>query len=398
MILILKSKNLCYNSTGYFADILCDALEKSGYEADICDISDCNFNPDNCTSEAYSKLVQACNKLYDAIIDFNSTLPLLKNADGSYFLNTLSTPFFNYLLDHPLYYHDCLLPEIKNYFVLCIDKDHVDYIREFYPHIQGVTFLPLAAMRTTDDCIDYEQRPISLLFTGTYTSPHYLDYLISGASSEFQSVVFSLIDIMKADSSISIEKAFALYLAKENKNISNANHAAALNQLYIADTYMHAYSRDIIIRHILNQGIAVEAYGNGWKELTATYPSTLHEHPPISFAVSLMLLGKSKMSLNILPAFKSGPHDRIFSAMYNKTLCVTDTNSYLDTAFSDNELLRIPNTDSAVLDKICLQIQQLQKQPELAKPIINRAYDNVCTNHLWENRIKTLLPLIKSAI
>lgn len=392
MILILKTKNLCYNSTGYFADILCDELEKCGCEATICDISDCNFDPDHHDCSAYPKLMKACSRPYDAILDFNSSLPRLKNADGSYFLNSLQTPFLNYLLDHPLYYHDCLIPEIANYSVLCIDQYHTEYVLKYYPHIQNAIFLPLAAMRVTDVCTPYEHRTIPMLFTGTYTSPHYLDTLINSTSTDFKAITYAIIEIMKSDSQVTIEAAFAQYLQENGKKISAANFSAALNQLYIVDAYMHAYTRDIIIRHLLNNGITIEAYGNGWKELENTYPSLLHGHAPISFAVTLMLLGKANMALNILPAFKAGPHDRIFSTMYNKTLCVTDTNSYLDTAFADDELLRIRNTKADTLDHICEQIQQLQKHPQMAEPIIKKAYGTVCTNHLWKNRIEKLLP------
>ena len=48
-------------------------------------------------------------------------------------------------------------------------------------------------------------------------------------------------------------------------------------------------------------------------------------------------LANAKFSLNIMPCFHAGAHDRIFNSMLCGAVCVTDTNPYLDEMLTDGE-------------------------------------------------------------
>lgn len=39
----------------------------------------------------------------------------------------------NILVDHPLYYHSCLKEAGERMRVFCVDREHVGYVRRFYP-------------------------------------------------------------------------------------------------------------------------------------------------------------------------------------------------------------------------------------------------------------------------
>ena len=69
-----------------------------------------------------------CGQSFDAVIDYNSKLPGAVLDDGTPFLNHIQAPFYNYILDHPVYHHANLSVLLENYHVICIDDDHNKYI------------------------------------------------------------------------------------------------------------------------------------------------------------------------------------------------------------------------------------------------------------------------------
>ena len=45
-------------------------------------------------------------------------------------------PIYNILVDHPRNYHDCLDHEVPMMRVVCIDRHHERFIREYYPKVR----------------------------------------------------------------------------------------------------------------------------------------------------------------------------------------------------------------------------------------------------------------------
>ncbi|MBQ1902605.1 MAG: hypothetical protein II169_08685, partial [Lachnospiraceae bacterium] len=155
-VLLISSRELCYFSGSFFLDRIQEELEK------ICDVERVEF------SETNLDALQAClEKRYDAVLDINSKLPYLVMDDGSRFLDQLQAPFYNYILDHPLYHHPGLVFPLKDYHAIAIDKRHQAYMKQYYPHLKTVEYLPLGGTADLHP-VDYKDRRIDLLFAGTY--------------------------------------------------------------------------------------------------------------------------------------------------------------------------------------------------------------------------------------
>ena len=88
-----------------------------------------------------------CGQSFDAVIDYNSKLPGAVLDDGTPFLNHIQSPFYNYILDHPVYHHANLSVLLENYHVICIDDDHNKYISKWYPHIKKCPYLSVGAAK-----------------------------------------------------------------------------------------------------------------------------------------------------------------------------------------------------------------------------------------------------------
>ncbi len=59
----------------------------------------------------------------------------------------MSVPFFNWLLDHPCEHLYNIEKSIKDYHIICVDRDHVDYIKTYFPNVSGAHFIPIGGER-----------------------------------------------------------------------------------------------------------------------------------------------------------------------------------------------------------------------------------------------------------
>ena len=96
-----------------------EALESIGCEVEYLELSHDDVDYD-CLEDLLPEKEERSR--YDAILDINSKLPYLTLEDGSPFLDRLNAPFYNWIVDHPLYHHPGLSFPLKNYHVLAIDQ------------------------------------------------------------------------------------------------------------------------------------------------------------------------------------------------------------------------------------------------------------------------------------
>ena len=128
---------IAYDSTRFFSSCLGKALENAGIEVSWFDFQ----------RQTMKDLEALCGQSFDAVIDYNSKLPGAVLDDGTPFLNHIQAPFYNYILDHPVYHHANLSVLLENYHVICIDDDHNKYISKWYPHIKSVHTLSVGAAK-----------------------------------------------------------------------------------------------------------------------------------------------------------------------------------------------------------------------------------------------------------
>ena len=79
-------------------------------------------------------------------------------------------PFYNFILDHPLYHHTTLDFKLKNYYAFSIDENHCKYIQNFYPHIKAVYQVALGAENVIS-LENLQEKKKSILIMGTYRNP-----------------------------------------------------------------------------------------------------------------------------------------------------------------------------------------------------------------------------------
>lgn len=125
------------------------------------------IRPGEISPQAAAVLERYIGKEYAAVIDFNSKLPRLMCDDATYYLDTIQAPFFNYILDNPLYHHATLQCPLQRYHVLLVDEEHAAYVRKHYPHIQGTHMLSLGAMKRLSEKLLSRSRKMYYLWEHT---------------------------------------------------------------------------------------------------------------------------------------------------------------------------------------------------------------------------------------
>ncbi|RDY30480.1 glycosyltransferase [Lachnotalea glycerini] len=375
-ILIFISRILCYESNHFFIAEMSKELKKLGYEIEICEI-------EMEESDIEEKLEQYIGKKFRAIIDFNSRLQRLELDSGERYLDQIDAPFYNYIVDHPLYHHPVINIKLKNSNIIAIDRAHCEYVKEYYPDIKKVIFMPLGAMKAMN-IIPYEERRIDVLFSGTYSSAAKLLEEINFSDLKEELCLF--VDELKANTNVTQEQALRNILDRTGEQLSKREFRERLNAYYVADKYVRAYYREKIIQELLNHQINVTVYGYGWENFKCNNKEYLHINQLVSFPVSLEIIAASKIVLNIMPWFKDGIHDRVLSAIVNKAVCVTETSRYVEENFADNENIVLYSLDH--IEQLPDKIQALLDKEEKAKSISECGYDLVNAKHMWKNRIE----------
>ncbi len=378
--LIFEMKTVCYNSYLYFGDALGLALKKLG-----CDVE--YFKVDE---QSLDDLEQFIGKHYDGLIDFNSDLPRALMDDDSFFLNHVDAPFIDVILDHPLYHHDSLKNKLNNFHVVCLDSNHKDYILKYYPHIKSVTVTPmtgeLAFGKDQISFDDFEDRPYDILFSGTYTDPIRIETAIKKLPDFLASNVKELIDMMQSDSRLTIEAAVETLAQNEIYDYINSDLPLHTQTFYLADTYVRCVNRKNLVLALDKCEHKLDLFGGLWEELNLKH-ATIHREIP--FNLTFTVFSKSKLCVNIMPNFKAGSHDRVFSAQLNGAVALTDPTTLLKKEYKDGENILFYELDD--IDAVTAKADAALLEPSTLKKIAQMGYSIAAKNHTWDNIAKVIL-------
>lgn len=382
-ILILESRSVCYQSYWYFAEQLEKQFNKLRCEVTLF----------RTTETSFEQLEQFCGTSFDAVFEFNSILPRAKMEDDSYFLDHIDAPFFDIILDHPLYHHDSLKQTLSNFHVLCLDSNHQTYIEENYPHIQSVHRIFLSGEESLP-ATPMKDRPIEILFTGTYTPANEVFDAISLVPSFLQRDIKNIIDMMLADSTLTIETA-AQKLIPHSDSLLAENFPLHVSSYFLADTYLRAYYRETLIKTIANANLPLTVYGSDWGKFPLSslkHTTNVTFHDAIPFSDTFAQMGQAKITLNLMPLFQCGLHDRIPSAMLNHSLCVTDQTAFLNECYTnEKELVFFDLNNLTVLPDL---LTDLLSNTQKAEKIAENGYKYAKKHTSWEQIGKSIFSLV----
>lgn len=380
-VLVFASREICYLSSNFFANQIGSAFEELGFAADICELSK--------DEELDAKLEPLLEKKYRLVLDFNSLLPRMVMEDGTPYIEKLKGPFFDYILDHPLFHYVGITNGGKNLHALVLDEAQERYVRNCYPNTASVHTLPLGATEALGE--GEKEQECRILFPGTYDSPDAVYEVIKESPEPLQSIMKDLIERRIAKPLLPMEEAFAAYLREHDMELGTEQFALYMNAMYSVDAYIRDYFRKIALDQLLTQGIPVTVMGEGWEKYHYRDEHSLRREKGVVFGLSFERIAKAHILLNVSPIFNRGMHDRIPAGMANRAVVLTDSNPYLTSHFSDGKEMAFYSLKN--LDTLSEWAERLLADGGIRADMAERAYREFLEHHTWVCRAKSILAL-----
>lgn len=377
----------------YFSKELGRNFEEKGYKVFYYDLRE--------TETCFPRLKRFLKPTETVLVTFNyigmSREELLYHPQYGHVWEQFQIPEYNIVVDHPLYYHNQLSHHIKKYHYIGIDKNHVQYVEKYYPEVNICGFLPLAGMelqmeKETDRL--QEKRDISVLFTGNYQKPEKFDQYIGRIDEEYTQFYHKIIDELLTHPGKTLEDAAKQFCMQEMGEISDADFANVLAHMSFIDLYVRNTRRGGVIRTLIDAGISVEVVGGGWEKLQCKNPKLLTIHPQADTRTCLELMQRAQISLNVMPDFKDGAHDRIFSSILNGAVSVSDSSIYLKENLPEGS--GICYYDMEHLEELPVLIKELLGNAQKREEIVRKGYEIVRDKHTWKVRAERIINWIES--
>ncbi len=361
----------------YFSRQLGNAFTKKGYKI---------FYFDFAKEEKSLKLMRKFIDIGETVmVTFNfigiSAEEILYSGEGVSVFDTYEIPCYNIVVDHPFYYHKHYPLVPANYTQLSIDRLHHAFMERFYPEIHLGGFLPLAG---TGICPLDAPREMDVVFTGNYTPPASFNKPITRINDEYTAFYHSILDELIRHPSRDIAEVFLEFLQKEMPDISDKDAAECMSNMIFLDLYIRFHFRGEIIRMLVDNGIRVDVFGEGWTELPVKHPENLIIHGGTNSVGCLKNIGKAKISLNIMPWFKDGAHDRIFNSMLNGGVCLSDDSKYLREILSNGKHIIFYSLEK--IEALPAMVKRLLDDPELLSAIREEGFLQASKFHTWAHR------------
>lgn len=326
----------------------------------------CTWHPD---------VVISCNAMYAELIE--GWLPV-------------HCLFCTVLYDNPVFHGKRLAALGSRSIVLSCDRFYTEFIREQYPNLRRVDFLPLSGKQVPIQK-PYRDRKIDLLFTGSYFDINKHFETIKKLPENLQIIAENMVDIMMREPDTVLWQAMDQVLQGYGITLDPPGRLELLQVFQCVDIFARAYVRDQVMLHIVDAGIPVHIFGGGWNNFCCNHPENLILHEGYG-DVSLQALADTKVSLNIMPWFRGGIQERNIAAMLAGAVSLTDSSTYIEDEFCDGEDIVLYSLKE--MDQIPVVIHSVLENDERGERVAEAGYCKAVSRHTWEHRVQVMMEII----
>ncbi len=390
-ILLFKGE---IETEGYFSERLAERFSELGHETFVYDLS----SPWSSTDKFF-KFFEKGNTV---LVNFNfhgmSGEGQFLDDEGYNMWDGLSIPSYNIVVDHPCYYHHFIEKVPSRYHHISIDRNHERYMERFFPGIKRGPFLPLAGTEVNPGktYTPAQYRKYDVTMVGNYGSCHRFDKYIERIDDEYTAFYHEMIDELISHPMRTLEDVAEEYIKREIPEVTEDEIKMVMSKLTFIDMYVRYQTREKAVAVLADSGIKVNVFGNGWQELECKHPENLIIGPGLDSEGCLKRLSMSKISLNVMPWFRDGAHDRIFNAMLNGALSLTDSSKYLNEILVDNVNCKLYSPDN--ISELPDMVRGLLADPEGLQNKIDMGYALAKNGHTWAHRADILSEYIESGV
>lgn len=378
-VLIVKG-NSQYDVLSDFADELSQGFKENGINVHY-------FNSKTLEDEKRDENIY--NTDFDMVISFNSMMfggmdEIVKNP------NVL---WWSFLVDHPYFHLWRMLIPLNNYMISCVDNYHVDYIKKYHPNVNHSTFVAHGGNIPRIEPVPYEDREYSVCLMGTMQDLDKFNDELNALPQLEKEVMTLIFEQLTSGSNQTVEEMLDAILKNSDIKLSKIEYTRFLSYVSFVDSYARAINRKTVVERLLEAGIKVDVFGNGWDKIDIKHSENLVIHGNVPYEDVLKTMCNSKIILNTLPLFRDGSHERVFTSMLCGAVCVTEINEYLPKVLNHSEDLVY--FDMNDLDTLASNIKALLSNDELGKRISESGRKKAEKHHTWANRAKEIIDIAK---
>lgn len=329
----------------------------------------------------------------------------------------------NIMVDHPIYYSKALLKTVPGMQTFCIDRDHVAYMKRFYPNIP-CEFLPSAgnlleeegrfgnlpedadvrqpgklpedgALRSLEPYAKWKERPYPLVFTGNYVPLANIKTQLDHLEPEYRDFYYEIIDAFISHPDQDLLSLIEPYMRREIPDITDEGLRDAMNTMQAVDLWIRTYFREKVVRVLAESGLPVQLYGQDWDRVSWKHPPNLVvSGKAVNSIDCVRAMAQAKLALNVMPWFKDGAHDRIFTAMLQGAVALTDGSRFLHENFKERDTLVFYRLEE--LEKLPITVRELLEEPGQLYEIAVRAKAVAGKFHTWRQRAEVIRSSIRT--
>ena len=317
--------------------------------------------------------------------------------DGSWFWDAIDCTCYNIVVDHPFYYHRFLDAAPKRYVHISIDRKHDAYMQKYFPEKLRIPFLPLAGTEYhPEGYLPVSQRKTDIVFTGNYSSPHKFDKYIKRLGDEYEVFYRGILEELITHPERTLEDVAERHIRSEIPEVTKKELKETMGNLIFLDLYVRSYVRGKAVQVLVDAGLKVEVYGDGWDELDCAHPENIIDGQGVNSETCLKKISEAKISLNVMPWFKDGAHDRVFNTLLNGALLLSDDSIYLREILKDGGNCILYNLEN--IEQMPERIKALLADEEKMQRMIDKGYEMARSAHTWAHRADFLSDLIEDGV
>lgn len=330
------------------------------------------------------------------VISLNNIGLHLEMEDGLNIWDKYEIPFYNILMDHPFHYKNALDTAPGQMVLLCMDRNHIAYVKRFFPNIQNTCFFPHAGIlpginkQNINNTLRIKERKIDVLYTGGL-SRYAAEGLIPdlGRITDFDAfaLVKDALEKLIQEPDFTTEYVIEQCLDNMNFKFKDQRLGEIITKLRFIDSFAVSFYREQMVRALTESGITVTVFGTGWDRCEWEHPNLVYggEIPPAGI---LELMQQSKVVLNTMTWFKRGAHDRVFNGMLAGAAVVSDYSEYLKENFTNKcELEMFSLKDMESLPE---RVHHLLIHTDDAQTMADCGYRTAFQSHRWINRLQDM--------
>lgn len=325
-----------------------------------------------------------------AMIAFNSNFYGMTLPTGENMWEVLGIPCINIFVDHPYWYHNILMRTPATGIVLCIDRNHMDYVSRLYPDIPSNGFLAHGGTSLSSNHKPISERKTDVLYAGSLYADH-IPQEIDFSAWHFpaRQIYDRSVEHLLSHPQDTVEMVVEQQLLQAGIVLPDEELRRFISHCVYIERVVSSHYREQVVGSIARAGISLELYGDGWGGCDWVNLPNVHYGGRVAPEEILSMMEDSKIVLSTMPWFKDGSHERVFNAMLCGAVAVSETSRYLEEVLPSDAWISF-NLSSESLSELPQRILDFLADERRLQEIASAGQDLAASAHTWEARAQEL--------